>query len=313
MKLSQIMEVSRGSSYPPTMEEKREMIRRFQERFSLESGNIYQELEMSSPYVDAHRDTSSSNDYVTLHSHTFYELIFCQNTCGVEYFVGTERFKLQKGDIIYVAPGVSHRPILPYGSTELYRRDVVWINENFIRKIAGELDYEEVLTRKHSGLFRTAGTEWEMIGGYFHNCVRESEGRKNGWQASVLGNAFLILSALIRASQETPIKMKAEKPELLDRIMYYIEENLTKKITLKDTAEHFFVSSSTISNLFRSKLGVSFYHCVTQRRLIASKDLIQKDIPLERVAEMVGFNDYSAFYRAFKQEYGISPREFRTI
>ena len=313
MKLSQIMEVSKGIPYPPSPEEKREMIRRFQEKFSLESGNIYQELEMSSPFVDAHRDTSSSNDYVTLHSHTFYELIFCQNTCGVEYFVGTERFKLQKGDIIYVAPGVSHRPILPYGSKELYRRDVVWINENFIKHLARNLDYEHELARKHSGLFRTAGTEWEMIGGYFHNCVRESEGKKNGWQASVLGNTFLIISALIRASQETPIKMKAEKPELLDRVMFYIEENLTGKITLQDTADHFFVSTSTISNLFKNKLGVSFYHCVTQRRLIASKDLISKNIPLERVAEEVGFNDYSAFYRAFKQEYGISPREFRTI
>ena len=313
MKLSQIMEISKGLSYPPTPDEKREMIRRFQERYSLDSGNIYQELEMSSPYVDAHRDTSSSNDYVTLHSHTFYELIYCRNTCGVEYFIGTERFKLQKGDIIYVAPGISHRPILPYDSTELYRRDVIWINEEFIGHIARNLGQVEELHRKDSGIFRTAGTEWEMIGGYFHNCVRESEGRKNGWQASVIGNTFLIISSLIRASQETPIKQKAEKPELIDRIMYYIEENLTKKITLKETADSFFVSTSTVSNLFRNKLGVSFYHCVTQRRLIASKDLILQDIPLERVAEMVGFNDYSAFYRAFKQEYGISPREFRTI
>ena len=313
MKLSQIMEVSKGISYPPSPEERKEMMRLFQEKYSLESGNIYQELEMSSPYVDSHRDTSASNDYVTLHSHTFYELIYCQNTCGVEYFVGTERFKLQKGDIIYVAPGISHRPILPYGSDELYKRDVIWINADFIKHLARNMNYEEELHKKHSALFRTAGTEWEMIGGYFHNCVRESEAKKQGWQAAVLGNTFLIISSLIRASQETPIKMKAEKPELLDRVMFYIEKNLTKKITLQETAEHFFVSSSTISNLFKNRLGVSFYHCVTQRRLIASKDLITKNIPLERVAEMVGFNDYSAFYRAFKQEYGISPREFKTI
>lgn len=313
MKLSQIMEVSKGISYPPSPEERSAMMKLFQEKYSLESGNIYQELEMSSPYVDSHRDTSSSNDYVTLHSHTFYELIYCQNTCGVEYYVGTERFKLQKGDIIYVAPGISHRPILPYGSKELYRRDVIWINAEFIRHLAQNMNYEDELHKKHSGLFRTAGTEWEIIGGYFHNCVRESEQKKQGWQAAVLGNTFMILSSLIRASQETPIKMKAEKPELLDRVMFYIEKNLTKKITLQETAGHFFVSTSTISNLFKNKLGVSFYHCVTQRRLIASKDLITRNIPLERVAEQVGFNDYSAFYRAFKQEYGISPREFKTI
>ena len=27
----------------------------------------------------------------------------------------------------------------------------------------------------------------------------------------------------------------------------------------------------------------------------------------------VGFSDYSSFYRAFKQEYGISPRQYRAL
>ena len=31
------------------------------------------------------------------------------------------------------------------------------------------------------------------------------------------------------------------------------------------------------------------------------------------VAEQVGFTDYSSFYRAFKQEYGISPRQYRKL
>ena len=38
----------------------------------------YQELEMDSPYLDVHEDTSYTKDYVTLHSHEFYELLFCR-------------------------------------------------------------------------------------------------------------------------------------------------------------------------------------------------------------------------------------------
>lgn len=60
-------------------------------------------------------------------------------------------------------------------------------------------------------------------------------------------------------------------------------------------------------------MGISFYQCVTQNRLIASKTLIEQNIALETVAEQVGFNDYSSFYRAFKQEYGISPRQYRKM
>ncbi len=58
-------------------------------------------------------------------------------------------------------------------------------------------------------------------------------------------------------------------------------------------------------------MGISFYQYVTQRRLVAAKNLILQNIPMEIVAGKVGFSDYSSFYRAFKSEYGISPRQFR--
>ena len=34
---------------------------------------------------------------------------------------------------------------------------------------------------------------------------------------------------------------------------------------------------------------------------------------MEDVAEKSGFRDYSTFYRAFKQEFGISPRHFKQM
>ena len=60
-------------------------------------------------------------------------------------------------------------------------------------------------------------------------------------------------------------------------------------------------------------MGLSLYHYITQRRLISAKNLISTGIPLEHVATQVGFSDYSTFYRAFKQEYGISPRQYRSL
>ena len=107
--------------------------------------------------------------------------------------------------------------------------------------------------------------------------------------------------------------MKAERPELLDRVAAYIEKNYTEHITIDDLARCFFVSNSTISHLFKQKMGVSVYRYITQRRLIAAKTLIGQKLPLEEISQQVGFSDYSTFYRAFKQEFGISPRQFSQL
>ena len=60
-------------------------------------------------------------------------------------------------------------------------------------------------------------------------------------------------------------------------------------------------------------MGVSFHQCLTQRRLIEAKRLIARDVMLEDVGQSVGFSDYSTYYRAFKKEFGISPRQYRIL
>ena len=279
--------------------------------FEFDSINLYQELEMSSRYVNTHQDVSFSHTTVQLHSHAFYELLCCRSNCGVEYLVGSERYRLQKGDIVIVAPGVSHRPILPENMASPYRRDVLWISEEFASLML-HLSPDLLDGRmRPTNLVRTAGTKWDNLAELFHYGVQESENAQPGWELAVMGNTMQLMALLNRAIRDGSARpLRAEKPELLDRVMAYIEQHLSEKITLGDISRQFYVSESTISHVFRQKLGVSFYRCVTQRRLIAAKTLIEQGQPLEAVSRSVGFTDYSTFYRAFKQEYGICPRQY---
>lgn len=280
----------------------------------LEPGAIYQELEMSSRFVDTHRDVSLSNAQVSLHSHAFYEILYCHNAPGVEYLVESTRYRLRRGDIIFVPPEVSHRPLLPARMDAPYERDVLWISQEFMQYIRQFFPDDPLFDVKRHYQMRTEGTKWEFLGEMFRRGVWESEHRHVGWEAAVVGNTLQLVVALRRAAtDQTAAMLTAEKPELLDRVVGYIEENLSQKITLGDTAKHFYVSQSTISHIFKEKTGASFYRYVTQRRLIAAKALILQDVPLEHINEKVGFSDYSTFYRAFKQEYGISPRQYRKI
>lgn len=37
------------------------------------------------------------------------------------------------------------------------------------------------------------------------------------------------------------------------------------------------------------------------------------DVPVTKVYLLFGFHDYSSFYRSFKKEYGISPKDFKEL
>ena len=306
-KISQLAQMTNANQFPHHLQE-------IIQNMGMEPSSFYQELEMDSPYVDTHQDISYSNRNLQFHSHKFYEVICCRNTCNAEYLIGSERYKLIKGDIIFVPPGFSHCPLLQEEMSEPYIRDVLWISEKFMQMLSNtnkDLKLEGFL---QPFLFRTSGTGWESLCEQFHEGVIESEAEQLGWSSIVAANTIDILIQLLRAEKNNPVKpLKAEKPELLDRVLAYVEEHLAEKISLADIARNFYVSESTVTQTFRKKMGISFYRCVTQRRLISAKKLIEDGTSLESTAELVGFSDYSSFFRAFKQEYGISPRQYRKI
>ena len=313
MKLSDIRKLNQayaGILSPADLQRTHELLA----ELGIDPTNLYQELEMESRFVDTHRDVSWSNAHVNLHSHTFIEILCCANFCGAEYLVGTERYLLQKGDIILIPPGTSHRPLLPESMTEPYIRDVLWINPDFVKVLYQQFPEDWFLGIADSRLLRTAGTKWEYLQEFFHTGVLESERREAGWETLVVGNTVQLLVHIGRAMLDRTAKpLRAEEPELLDQVLSYIEKNLSDHITLADTAKRFYVSESTVSHTFKERMGASFYRYVTQRRLISAKTLILEGVALEDVAQQVGFRDYSGFYRAFRQEFGISPRQFRRI
>ena len=111
-------------------------------------------------------------------------------------------------------------------------------------------------------------------------------------------------------TRERPLTAR-RKAELLEKIGAYVDDHLDRRITLQQIGAHFHVSVSTVTQLFQRKAGITFHQFLTQKRMDAAETLIREGVPLEEVGKRVGYTDHSSFYRAFKQAFGISPRDFR--
>lgn len=122
------------------------------------------------------------------------------------------------------------------------------------------------------------------------------------WKILEVGNAVLLMA---RPEEPSP------KTDKLEKIIEYIDRHLSEKITLQNVADYCGISVSTLTKLFQQRMALSFHQYLTRRRMVAAVPLLLTDVPLESICQQVGYSDYSSFYRAFKQIFGVSPREFR--
>ena len=118
------------------------------------------------------------------------------------------------------------------------------------------------------------------------------------------------MTKFVRTGRERPTTA-LERKNLLDQIGAFVEAHLEEKITLGRVAEQFSVSVSTVTQLFQNKTQNTFHHFLTGRRMEKARTLIREGLPLEMVGRAIGYRDHSTFYRAFRQTFGLSPREYR--
>lgn len=279
------------------------------------SPEIYQQLPLLQPGAQINYDISYVADEVGLHTHSFYEILFICRGQDVQYLLNNNRYRLQKGDIMLIPPGLSHRPLFLKELTEPYERFALWIDAEFFAahcKQFPELGFAlEQCNRADSGLLRSTEATYSGLYAGFNMLWLEQQECRFGWQAAVALGAIHLMVHISRTFYNRDVAVaQTEQRSLFDEMFQYIDNHLTEKLTLRHLAKRMHVSESTISHLFQQQLNVSFYHCVIQRRLIRAKGMILQHTPLREVWEACGFADYSSFYRLFKKEYGVSPGQF---
>lgn len=127
-----------------------------------------------------------------------------------------------------------------------------------------------------------------------------------GMTTTLFGDIFSVLPT-IRKKQHT-------EQSTTQKILLYINDNIRFDLSAQNLAKELGISTYHLSRIFSKELKMSFPSYVTHQRLNLACDLL-KDTKrnITDIAYDVGFNSTRNFLRCFKDKYGCTPKEWRTI
>lgn len=83
-----------------------------------------------------------------------------------------------------------------------------------------------------------------------------------------------------------------------------------KNITLDSLEKQFFVNRYYLCHQFKKKCGMTIWEYINNKKISKSCDLLRNHHSAMEVSNMCGFNNYTHFYRIFKQITNMSPKDY---
>jgi len=108
------------------------------------------------------------------------------------------------------------------------------------------------------------------------------------------------------------VKKQDKNQSFYEKLIEYFKCNISKKINMKDLTNEFFMSQTLIECMVHKEYGCGAIHLFIKLKLDHSRKLLlDTNIPINEIANHLGFEDQSYFSRIFKKQTGLSPRDYR--
>lgn len=258
------------------------------------------------------RDTAGQER--DFHFHDFDKIVLLL-AGRVDYSVESATYALKPWDVLLVKHHTIHKALID--KSEPYERVILYLDRRFFERTmpgTGLMDCFEHADQSGQYLLTPDAEQRQILQAAL--ATFEVAMADTGHGAQTLRDTCLIQLMVHINRLSLSDAAAAERPETphdakIAQVLSYINENLTKELTVDVLAEQVFLSRYHFMRLFKAQTGTTVHAYVRQKRLLYAARLIREGHPAVQAAVESGFSDYSAFHRAFRESFGISPGQLK--
>lgn len=258
------------------------------------------------------RDTAGQER--DFHFHEFDKIVILLSG-NVDYLVESMTYSLRPWDILLIQHHVIHKALID--QSQPYERVILYLDRKYVERTmpeAGLMGCFERADAQERYLLTPGQEELEPLSGLIASLDRTADDSQFGTQAlrDTLVMQLLILVNRVSlhggAVQQAP---SAQYDPKIAQTLSYIHENLSRPLTVEALAERVYLSKYHFMRLFKAQTGSTVHAYVRQRRLLYAAQLIRTGVSVNKAAADSGFEEYSTFFRAFRECFGISPGQLK--
>ena len=100
--------------------------------------------------------------------------------------------------------------------------------------------------------------------------------------------------------------------ETIKKVHDYLTQNLSKRITIEELSKTFAMNATTLKTVFKDVYGNSLAAHIKEHRMEkAAELLVHSQMPVNQIAQEVGYESQSKFSVVFKDFFKLSPIEYK--
>lgn len=245
-----------------------------------------------------------------VHTHVYYELLYVLDGVVIMTIRGRD-YRVEAGSLVFLNQFDEHATHL---ISDHYRRYYLLIPPTQLNAFHNDVLLLSVF-RLHGDQFSyvlPTGADKPRFDTYFA-MLKDAADRGGPYldeRIEALMTLILTDAQALRPDMFTPVREVSFLP--VQDILDELDKDFTKPLNLQALAARFHVSPGCLSAHFRRQVGMSPMQYVTQSRLNRAKILLSKtELSVMEVAQQCGFGDVSNFVRRFRQQFQLTPLQFR--